>query len=199
MYTEQQREMMRDSLMEAFADYTQTTRGAYDNTGVVNTTGYAHLANAMNAQQTRPRGTSKENCSQRIFEHLNLLKALKDLPSHYQKWLKYRYGESNSPQLAQDLIELTLGELDFLSGRPEKKKRLRQLATTWVLSRSQFAQLMQKDIIEALNVNRSTFVKTYRQASESIDGHLERLDGLALDAILDATGERRYRPNVSHS
>lgn len=199
MYSEQQREMMRDCLMEAFADYTRTTGGAYDNTGVVNTTGYAHLANAMNTQQTRPRGTSKENCSPRVFEHIRLLKVLKTLPSHYQKWLKYRYGETNSPQLAQDLIELTLGELDFLSGRPEKKKRLKQLVTTWVISRRQFSQLLQKDIIDALSVNRATFVRTYRKASEAIDGHLMTLDEQALDAILAATKTPRYQPKVNYS
>lgn len=193
MYTEQQREMMRDWLMAAFADYTKTTGGAYDNTGVVNTAGYAHLANAMNTQQTRPRGTSKENCSQQVFQHIQLLRKLKTLPSHHQKWLKYRYGETNSPQLAQDMIELTLGEMDFLSGRPEKKKRLKQLVTTWVLSRRQFVQILQKDIIEALNINRATFVKTYRAASQSIDGHLMALDGKALDALLKAMGEPMYR------
>lgn len=193
MYSEQQREMMRDLLMEAFADYTKTTGGAYDNTGVVNTSGYAHIANAMNTQQTRPRGTSKENCSQNIFQHLKLLNLLKTLPSHYQKWLKYRYGETNSPQLAQDLIEISLGELEFLSGRPEKKKRLRQLVTTWVVSRRQFVELMQKDIIAQLNINRSTFVNTYRKASEAVDSHLGALDEKALDAMLQAAGEPKYR------
>lgn len=193
MYSEQQREMMRDLLMEAFADYTKTTCGAYDNTGVVNTTGYAHIANAMNTQQTRPRGTSKENCSQNIFMHLKLLNLLKTLPSHYQKWLKYRYGETNSPQLAKDLIEISLGELEFLSGRPEKKKRLRQLVTTWVVSRRQFVELMQKDIIAELNINRSTFVNTYRKASETVNTHLLILDEKALDAMLSAAGEPRYR------
>lgn len=193
MYSEQQREMMRDLLMEAFADYTKTTGGAYDNTGVVNTAGYAHIANAMNTQQTRPRGTSKENCSQNIFQHLKLLNLLKTLPSHYQKWLKYRYGETISPQLAQDLIEISLGELEFLSGRPEKKKRLRQLVTTWVVSRRQFVELMQKDIIAELNINRSTFVNTYRKSSEAVSSHLGALDEKALDAMLQAAGEPRFR------
>lgn len=185
--------MMRDLLMEAFADYNKTTGGAYDNTGVVNTAGYAHIANAMNTQQTRQRGTSKENCSQNIFHHLRLLKLLKTLPSHYQKWLKYRYGETISPQLAQDLIEISLGDLDFLSGRPEKKKRLKQLVTTWVISRRQFVELMQKDIIAELNINRSTFVNTYRKASQTIDAHLVALDEKALDAMLSAAREPRYR------
>ncbi len=193
MYSEQQREMMRDLLMEAFADYTKTTGGAYDNTGVVNTAGYAHIANAMNTQQTRPRGKSKENCSQNLFQHLKLLKTLKTLPSHYQKWLKYRYGENNSPQLAQDLIEISLGELEFLSGRPEKKKRLRQLVTTWVVSRRQFVELMQKDIIAELNINRSTFVNTYRKASQAVDSHLAVLDEKALDAMLKAARVPKYR------
>lgn len=186
MYTEQQREVMRDDLMAAFADYNKTTCGAYNNTAVINTAGYAVLANAMNAQQSRPRGTSKENCSQDVFDHLQLLKALKTLPSHYQKWLKYRYGEDNSPQLAQDMVSLTLGELDFLSGRPEKKRRLKQLVTTWVLSRRQFVELLQKDIIEALNINRNAFVKTYSAASKSIDEHLQVFDSQAIDAILRA-------------
>ena len=177
--------------MAAFADYNKTTCGAYNDTAVINTAGYAVLANAMNAQQTRPRGKSKENCSPDVFDHIQLLRALKTLPSHLQKWLKYRYGEENSPGLAQDMIQLTLGELDFLSGRPEKKRRLKQLATTWVLSRRQFAELMQKDIIEALSINRSAFVKTYSNASKSIDDHLKTLDDQALDALLAA---KRVRP-----
>ena len=173
--------------MAAFADYKKTTGGAYNDTGVVNTAGYAVLANAMNVQQSRPRGTSKENCSPDVFEHLQLLRTIKKLPSHYQKWLKYRYGEGNSPRLAQDMIELTLGDLDFLSGRPEKKRRLKQLVTTWVVSRSQFVGLLQKDIIEALNINRNAFVKTYSAASKSIDTHLQELDSQALNAMLNAS------------
>lgn len=190
MYTEQQRETMRDDLMAAFADYERKTCGAYNDTGVINTAGYAVIANAMNTKQSRAKGTAKENCSQRIFEHLNLLRVLKTLPSHYQKWLKYRYGEESNPQLAEDLIELTLSDLDCMSGRPEKKRRVKQLATAWVISRRQFTELLQKDIIEALNINRSAFVNTYRNTSKSIDEHLQSLDRIALNAIMSASGVR---------
>ncbi len=58
--------------------------------------------------------------------------------------------------------------------------------TTWVLSRRQFVELLQKDIIEALNINRNAFVKTYSAASKSIDEHLQVFDSQALDAILRA-------------
>ncbi|NGZ17988.1 hypothetical protein G6Z94_11625 [Vibrio aestuarianus] len=191
MYTEQQREVMRDDLMAAFADYTKTTVGAYNNTGVINTSGYAVLANAMNAQQSRPRGTSKENCHQEVFKHLRILRALKALPSHSQKWLKYNYSEKNSPQLAHDMIELTLGDLDFLSGRPQKKRRLKELVTTWVLCRCQFRELLQKDIIEALSISRTAFVKTYSGPSNKVGEHLKALDNQALDEILEALGVKK--------
>ncbi|MFL7036478.1 hypothetical protein BCS71_25715 [Vibrio lentus] len=186
MSEEQQREVIRDALMAAFADYKEATGGAYNDTGVINTSGYAVIANAMNAQQTRPRGVSKENCSSDIFEHIRLLRAVKSLPSHYQKWLKFRYGEDNSRHLAQDMIELTVSELDFATGRPEKRRRLKQLVTTWVFSRSQFVELLQKDIIQALSINRNAFLKTYSKASRRIDEHLLELDRKALDALYDS-------------
>lgn len=186
MYTEQQREVMRDDLMAAFADYEKTTGGAYNDTAVINITGYAVIANAMDTKQSRPRGTAKENCSQDVFDHIQLLRALKALPSHYQKWLKYRYGGENSPQLAHDMIEVTLGELDFLSGRPQKKRRLKALVVTWVLCRCQFRELLQKDIIEALNISRNAFVKTYSTPSRKVDEHLQAMDNKAIDELLRA-------------
>lgn len=195
MSEEQQREVIRGALMAAFADYKEATGGAYNDTGVINTSGYAVIANAMNVQQTRPRGVSKENCSPDIFEHLKLLRAVKCLPSHYHKWLKFRYGEDNSRHLAQDMIELTLGELDFLTGRPEKRRRLKQLVTTWVLSRSQFVELLQKDIIQALSINRNAFLKTYSNASRRIDEHLLELDRKALDALYEYLSENRDSNN----
>lgn len=191
MFTEPQREYMRNALLEAMADYTRTTGGGTDESAIINTAGYEYVVNSMNCQQTRPRGTAKENCSPDVFEHLKLLRALNSIPTHFQKWIKYRYGNTPSIKLAADLIEIAIGDLEYFAGRPQKVKALGSMVEKLVISRREFSELQQKDICDAMNVNRSTFFRTYREHCEKTNEYLDELDKKAIDFMLVSTGHKK--------
>lgn len=180
MCTVKQLDALREALLEAFSDYSIKTGGAYDLSGVVQTDGYEKLANAVDIKGTRPRGKSKENCSQNIFEHLKLLRIVKALPSHYLKWITYRYGATTNERLAEDLVVICMDELEFFNGRKTKQERRAAMVNKWVLSNREFHELLQKDIFEAMGVSRVTFYRSYRAESDSVSQYWQELDEKAL-------------------
>ena len=186
MCTVKQLDALREALLEAFADYSLKTGGSYDGSGVVQTDGYEKLANAVDIKGTRPRGKSKENCSQHIFEHLKLLRIVKALPSHYYKWITYRYGATTNTRLAEDLIVICMDDLEFFEGRKAKQDHRAAMVSKWVLSNREFHELLQKDIFEAMGVSRITFHRSYKSESDSVSEYWQELDEKALYEIFCA-------------
>ncbi|WP_141341513.1 hypothetical protein [Vibrio harveyi] len=194
MYTEQQREYMRDLLIAALADY-QKKVGGTDASAIIKTQGYEKIANAMSCQQSRPRGTSKENCSPDVFEHIQLLRLLQTVPLLNRKWLKYRYSEEFSGKLATDLIEVVIGELEYFAGRKQKVSKLRKMVEKIVISRRDLVEFQQKDLADAMNINRTTLFRSYREHSEETSQHLNKLDNQSLDLMLSLKGVEPYKLN----
>lgn len=184
MYTDKEREKLRDLLLEAFSDYQSKTGGAYDGSSIIQTEGYEKVASAMNCQGTRPRGKSKENCSPRVFEHIRLLRIVRDLPSHYLKWIQYRYAPVEAKYLSDDLVEICMGDLELFNGKKVKQRHREAMVEKWLVSNREFTELMQRDVFEAMGVSKVTFHRSYRAESDEAKAYWINLDKQALDRVL---------------
>lgn len=184
MTDEQLRQLMRERLLSAFSDYSTGTGGVYDGTGVINTKGYKKTANDIKISETRARSGSKENCSPDVFDHLQLMRRVDQLPILFRYWVMYRYAPKYDDHLNAELVEVTLGELKLLSGRRSVVKNLEKLTSTILVNRRNFPECLQKELSEAVGVHRSVYARVYKKPAEDIKGYFNELDSLALDALL---------------
>ena len=135
------------------------------------------------ASSTRAKSAARLNCSVDVFEHLQVKRAITKLQPLHQKWLHYRYGEAFSPELASDLIEITIEDLPLPNKNKNAKAKAKDLISMQVINLKELQRLQQKDLIEALGVSKRVFIRKYSPQAKAINNHLLTLDEQAISAF----------------
>ncbi|EHZ7344533.1 hypothetical protein K6O87_004117 [Vibrio vulnificus] len=217
MLTDELLEETRDLIMESLATWQpsksdgvtiynkKTSRMAFNSNAEGEDS--AKRRDTISATATRRKGTSKLNCSEDVFEHLRVARTINTLPSHFAKWLLYRYGEAPQTELLPGLVEIVMSELPNLPAQARSKSKVETMAAQILLNQREFADLQAKGLFEAIGVSKQVYFRRYATHSSAISAQLNALDCNALEAFfvahnsdlsLDHASKNKNNSNMSH-
>lgn len=140
----------------------------------------------ISATATRRKGTSKLNCSEDVFEHLRVARTINTLPSHFAKWLLYRYGEAPQTELLPGLVEIVMSELPNLPAQARSKSKVETMVERILINQREFVALQERGIFDAIGVCESAYFMRYAPHRKTISAQLNALDCNALEAFFVA-------------
>lgn len=184
MWIEQQREYMRDILLEVLTDSVSIRSAGLDIGAAMS--GKPPENQNVFASGTRPRGTSKIICSLNVFKHNKIKAAVMALPELERRWILYRYGETYTDSSINELFEVMYEEIDTPT-RKDAQERTEKLLRRVLRTRRELVSHMSLKPHDELDISRQVYCRRWKKKEDEFEKHCSRVDERALDALLTVT------------
>lgn len=186
MWTEQQREYMRDVLIESLNDSVSIRSAGLDIGAAMANANKSKPQNVF-ATATRPKGESKINCSMNVFEHNRVKKCIQQCSELERLWICYQYSDRGSDSNLRALVKLTVVDIEESSNRKDVKANNEKLVETLLRTRREVSTFMHSKIYDEMGVSKKVYFQRYRVKTDDFKKQMESLDNAALDRLLSLT------------
>ncbi|MDG3089172.1 hypothetical protein P7F88_25250 [Vibrio hannami] len=139
---------------------------------------------------TRAKGSSKVICHGDVFKHNQLKRVVATLPDKYRLWIEFQYGEQVSDEGLNDVVELVFDDMENVPTRKDAKANYKKMFNRIFVSRRNVQELLDRDLIEAMQISRRVFIRRYKGARLEVEQGLSALDNKAIDMISEKMGSR---------